>query len=192
MEERQITVDGKTYLMEQPFIVFATQNPIEHEGTYRLPEAELDRFLFKAEIDYPSLEEETNILLGLHKRKNANDLSMIKTVLSTSNLMDYRNKSRDVHIDENIAKYVAQIINKTRNNSDLYLGGSPRASLAVLTGAKAFAAMKGRDFITPDDVKYISNAALSHRLILTAEVELEGLKIETIIQQILDKIEIPR
>ena len=192
MEERQITVDGKTYLMEQPFIVFATQNPIEHEGTYRLPEAELDRFLFKAEIDYPSLEEETNILLGLHKRKNANDLSMIKTVLSTSNLMDYRNKSRDIHIDENIAKYVAQIINKTRNNSDLYLGGSPRASLAVLTGAKAFAAMKGRDFITPDDVREVVYPALKHRLILTPEKEMEGIQIDEIIKKIIDKIEVPR
>ncbi len=192
MEERQITVDGKTYFMEQPFIVFATQNPIEHEGTYRLPEAELDRFLFKAEIGYPSLEEETKILLELHNRKSANDLSMIKTVLSVSSLMDYRSKSREIHIDENIAKYVAQIINKTRNNSDLYLGGSPRASLAVLVGAKAFAAMKGRDFITPDDVREVVYPALKHRLILTPEKEMEGIQIDEIIKKIIDKIEVPR
>ena len=192
MEERQITVDGKTYLMEQPFIVFATQNPIEHEGTYRLPEAELDRFLFKAEINYPSLEEETKILLELHNRKNANDLSMIQTVLSADNLMQHRNKIKDIHIDENIAKYVAQIINKTRNNSDLYLGGSPRASLAVLIGAKAFAAMKGRDFITPDDVREIVYPALKHRLILTPEKEMEGIQTNEIIKRIIDKIEVPR
>ncbi len=192
MEERQITVDGKTYIMEQPFIVFATQNPIEHEGTYRLPEAELDRFLFKAEINYPSLEEETKILLELHNRKNANDLSMIKTVLSSDNLIQHRNKIKDIHIDENIAKYVAQIINKTRNNSDLYLGGSPRASLAVLIGAKAFAAMKGRDFITPDDVREVVFPALKHRLILTPEKEMEGIQVDEIIKRIIDKIEVPR
>ena len=192
MEERQITVDGKTYLMDQPFIVFATQNPIEHEGTYRLPEAELDRFLFKAEINYPSLEEETKILLELHNRKNANDLSMIKTVLPTDKLMQHRNKIKDIHIDENIANYVAQIIIKTRNNSDLYLGGSPRASLAVLTGAKAFAAMKGRDFITPDDVREVVYPALKHRLILTPEKEMEGIQTDEIIKRIIDKIEVPR
>ncbi len=192
MEERQITVDGKTYLMDQPFIVFATQNPIEHEGTYRLPEAELDRFLFKAEINYPSLEEETRILLELHNRKNSNDLSMIKTVLSTSNLEKYRSKTREIHIDENIAKYVAEIISKTRNNRNLYLGGSPRASLSVITSAKALAAMKGRDFITPDDVNEIIYPVLKHRLILTPEKEMEGIQLDEIIKKIIDNVEVPR
>ena len=192
MEERQITVDGKTYLMENPFIVFATQNPIEHEGTYRLPEAELDRFLFKVNIGYPSLEEEERILLDLHNRKNANDLSMIQSVLSTVELENFRNKVRNIHIDENIAKYIAQMVYNTRNNNDLYLGGSPRASLSILSGAKAFAVMNGRDFITPDDVREVVYPALRHRILLTPEKEMEGSYPEEVIKSIVEKIEVPR
>jgi MoxR-like ATPase len=192
MEERQISVDGNTYLMAEPFIVFATQNPIEHEGTYRLPEAELDRFLFKVNINYPTLEEESKILLDLHKRKNANDLSMIQPVFSPENLENFRNKIRNIHIDENIARYIAQIVYNTRNNNDLYLGGSPRASLSVLSGAKAFAVMNGRDFITPDDVREVVYPALRHRILLTPEKEMEGSLPEEIIKSLVDKIEVPR
>jgi MoxR-like ATPase len=192
MEERQISVDGSTYLMENPFIVFATQNPIEHEGTYRLPEAELDRFLFKVNISYPSLEEEERILLDLHKRKSANDLSMIQPVLSPDNLENFRNKVRNIHIDENIAKYIAQIVYNTRNNNDLYLGGSSRASLSILSGAKAFAVMNGRDFITPDDVGEVVYPALRHRILLTPEKEMEGSFPEEVIKSIIEKIEVPR
>ena len=192
MEERQISVDGNTYLMESPFIVFATQNPIEHEGTYRLPEAELDRFLFKVNINYPALEEEVKILLDLHNRQNANDLSMIQPVLSPENLESFRNKVRTIHIDENIAKYIAQIVYNSRNNNDLYLGGSPRASLSILSGAKAFAVMNGRDFITPDDVREVVYSALRHRILLTPEKEMEGSVPEEIIKSIIDKIEVPR
>lgn len=192
MEERQISVDGNTYLMGEPFIVFATQNPIEHEGTYRLPEAELDRFLFKVEIDYPTLEQETKILLDLHDRKNTNDLSAIQAVLSTGDLLDYRDKVRKIHIDENIAGYIAKIISGSRNNKDLYLGGSPRASLSVLSGAKAAAAIKGRDFITPDDVREVVYPALRHRILLTPEKEMEGSAPEEVIKSIIAKIEVPR
>ena len=192
MEERQISVDGNTYLMEEPFIVFATQNPIEHEGTYRLPEAELDRFLFKIEIGYPSLNDETKILLDLHNRKSSTDLSMIKPVLSTGMLKDIRDKVRNIHVDENIAKYIARSVSSTRNNKDLFLGGSPRASLSVLTGAKAFAAMKGRDFITPDDVREVVYPALRHRILLTAEKEMEGSTPEKVLKSIIEKIEVPR
>lgn len=192
MEERQISVDGKTYLMEEPFIVFATQNPIEHEGTYRLPEAELDRFLFKVEVGYPSLSEETKILLELHERKSANDLSMIKPVLSPELLLNIRNKVRKTHVDENIAKYIAEIISSTRNNKDIYLGGSPRASLCILSGAKAFAAMNGRDFITPDDVREVVYPVLKHRILLTAEKEMEGSTPIEVIKSIIGKIEVPR
>jgi MoxR-like ATPase len=192
MEERQISVDGNTYLMGFPFIVFATQNPIEHEGTYRLPEAELDRFLFKVNISYPSLEEEEKILLDLHNRKNSNDLSLIKPVLSTENLDIFRDKLRNIHIDANIAKYIALIVHNTRNNNDLYLGGSPRASLSILSGAKAVAVMNGRDFITPDDVRDVVLPALRHRILLTPEKEMEGSIPEEIIKSILDKIEVPR
>ena len=192
MEERQISVDGNTYTMGSPFIVFATQNPIEHEGTYRLPEAELDRFLFKVNISYPSLEEEERILLDLHNRKNANDLSIIQPVLSPENLENFRNKIRNIHIDENIAKYIAQIVYNTRNNNDLYLGGSPRASLSILSGAKAFAVMNGRDFITPDDVREVVYPALRHRILLTPEKEMEGSFPEEVIKSIIEKIEVPR
>ncbi|HSP87287.1 MAG TPA: MoxR family ATPase [Ignavibacteriaceae bacterium] len=192
MEERQITVDGTTYLMEQPFIVFATQNPVEHEGTYRLPEAQLDRFLFKIEIDYPTQEEETEILIEYHSRKNINDLSVVKPVLSTKDLFDYREKVRSIHVDASIARYITQIINSTRSNSDIYLGGSPRASISVMTGAKAFAAMKGRDFVTPDDVREVVYPSLRHRILLTADKEMEGSTPEDIIKLIIDKIEVPR
>jgi MoxR-like ATPase len=192
MEERQISVDGNTFKMENPFIVFATQNPVEHEGTYRLPEAELDRFLFKVNINYPALDEEVKILMDLGKRKSANDLSMIEPVLSADNIHNFRNKVRNIHIDENIAKYIAQIVYNTRNNPDLYLGGSPRASLAVLSGAKSFAVMKGRDFITPDDVREVVFPALRHRILLTPEKEMEGVAPDEILKTIINKIEVPR
>jgi MoxR-like ATPase len=178
--------------MTEPFIVFATQNPIEHEGTYRLPEAELDRFLFKVEIDYPSLDEETRILTDLHERKNVNDLSMINPVISTQELLEYRDIVRKIHIEDKIARYITQIVSASRNNKDLYLGGSPRASLSVLSGAKAAAAMKGRDFITPDDVKDVIMPALRHRILLTPEKEMEGSTPEEIIKSIIDKTEVPR
>jgi MoxR-like ATPase len=192
MEERQITVDGRSYLMEQPFIVFATQNPVEHEGTYRLPEAQLDRFLFKVEIGYPAPPEEISILLEYHSRKNINDLSVVNPVLSIQNLFDYREKVRSIHINDSIAKYITQIINSTRNNSDIYLGASPRASISVMTGAKAFAAMKGRDFVTPDDVREVVFPALRHRILLSADKEMEGSTPEDTIKLIIDKIEVPR
>jgi MoxR-like ATPase len=192
MEERQITVDGTTYQMENPFIVFATQNPVEHEGTYRLPEAQLDRFLFKVKIDYPSLEEETNILLEYHSRKNINDLSIVKAVLNVEDLFKYREKVRSIHIDESVVKYIAQIINHTRNNNDIYLGASPRASLSIMSGAKAFAAMNGRDFVTPDDIRETVYPVLSHRILLTADKEMEGSTPEDVIKIIIDKIEVPR
>jgi MoxR-like ATPase len=174
MEERQITVDGKTYPMEQPFIVLATQNPVEHEGTYRLPEAQLDRFLFKVEIGYPLPEEEIKIIMEYHDRKNLNDLSVINPVLSPQDLFNFRDKVRGVHITESIAGYITRLITNTRNNSDIYLGASPRASVSVMTGAKAYAAMKGRDFVTPDDVREILYPALRHRIILSADKEMEG------------------
>lgn len=192
MEERQITVDGKTYPLESPFTVFATQNPVEHEGTYRLPEAQLDRFLFKVEMDYPSEEEEVKILLDLHSRKNVNDLNIIRPVFSKESLRLLRDQVRTVKIDEKVAGYIAQIVNKTRGNSELYLGGSPRASISIMVGAKAAAAMSGRDFVTPDDVKDMAYPALRHRILLTPEKEMEGKMPDDIIKSILEKVEVPR
>jgi len=192
MEERQITMDGTTYILENPFIVFATQNPIEHEGTYKLPEAQLDRFLFKIEMSYPSLEEETKILLEYNDRKSKNDLSLIKPVFSKEQLEAFRFQIRSIHIEEKIAAYIANIVNQTRNSGDLYLGASPRASIAIMIGAKAMAAIRGRDFVIPDDVKEISFPSLRHRIILTPEKEMEGKNADEIIQQILNRVEVPR
>lgn len=192
MEERQITMDGTTYILENPFIVFATQNPIEHEGTYKLPEAQLDRFLFKIEMSYPSLEEETKILLEYNDRKSKNDLSFIKPIFSKEQLEAFRIQIRSIHIEEKIAAYISGIVNQTRNSGDLYLGASPRASIAIMIGAKALAAVRGRDFVIPDDVKEISFPSLRHRIILTPEKEMEGKNADEIIQQILNRVEVPR
>jgi len=192
MEERQVTVDGTTYKMDTPFTVFATQNPIEHEGTYKLPEAQIDRFLFKVEIDYPLPEEEIKILLDLHSRKNVNDLNLIQPVFTKESLQKLRENVQTAHLDEKVAAYISQIVNKTRNNSDLYLGGSPRASISIMIGAKAFAAINGRDFVTPDDIREVVHPALRHRLLLTPEKEMEGKTPDDIIKTILERVEVPR
>lgn len=192
MEERQVTIDGTTHKLESPFTVFATQNPIEHEGTYKLPEAQLDRFLFKVEMDYPLPEEEVKILLDLHSRKNINDLSIIQPVFTKESLKELREKVRTAYLDEKVAGYIAQIVNSTRNNSDLYLGGSPRASISIMIGAKAIAAISGRDFVTPDDIREVVHPALRHRILLTPEKEMEGRTPDDIIKTILERVEVPR
>jgi MoxR-like ATPase len=192
MEERQVTVDGNTYKLDSPFTVFATQNPIEHEGTYKLPEAQLDRFIFKVEMDYPLPEQEIKILLDLHSRKNVNHLNLIQPVFTKERLRHLREQVRSALLDEKVAGYITQIVNKTRNNSDLYLGGSPRASISIMIGAKAFAAMNGRDFVTPDDVNLVVYPALRHRIILTPEKEMEGRTPDEIIKSIIEKVEVPR
>ena len=192
MEERQITIDGKTYPLTAPFIVLATQNPVEQEGTYRLPEAQLDRFIFKIEVDYPSLDEETKIISEYHARKNTVDINSVNGVMNASNVKEYRDKVSQVHIDTNLISYIANIVNQTRNKSSLYLGASPRASLAILTSSKAIAAMRGRDFVTPDDVKFVATPVLKHRVMLTPEKEMEGITTKEVIKQIIEKIEVPR
>lgn len=192
MEERQITVDGKTYPLTAPFIVLATQNPIEQEGTYRLPEAQLDRFIFKIEVNYPSLEEETKILTEYHSRKNTVDLSSILSVINASDIKSFRSSVSELHIDNNLIGYIAKIVNQTRNNAALYLGASPRASLAILSTSKAIAAIRGRDFVLPDDVKFVAPHVLKHRVLLTPEKEMEGIATTDIIKQIVEQIEIPR
>jgi len=192
MEERQITVDGTTYLMEKPFMVLATQNPIEHEGVYKLPEAQLDRFLFKIQVDYPSQDEETAILSQFHERKHKNELESIQPVISSQQITALHEKIGNIHIEKNLMEYIASIIQQTRNHRALYLGGSPRASIALMLGSKAFAAMDGRDFVTPEDIRQVCIPALIHRLILTPEKEMEGLKPEDVINEVLSKIEVPR
>lgn len=192
MEERQVTVDGTTYLMDKPYMVLATQNPIEHEGTYKLPEAQLDRFLFKIQMDYPSFDEETIILSEFHGRKHINEVEAIKPVLTKKQVIDIQQKVNAVYIDKNLIQYITQIVHDTRNNNSLYLGGSPRASLAIMIGAKAIAAMQGRDFINPEDIREVTLPALRHRILLTPEKEMEGVKADDVIRQIVEKIEVPR
>nr|WP_319400391.1 MoxR family ATPase [uncultured Carboxylicivirga sp.] len=192
MEERQVTVDGVTRTLGNPFLVFATQNPVEHEGTYRLPEAQLDRFLFKIQIDYPSLDQEVNILANAQKRETQNPLDLITSVISKEELVQYQEMATKVVVEDDLLRYIAQIVDKTRNSNSFYLGASPRASLAILNSSKAFAALEGRDFVTPDDIKTVLIPVLCHRVILTPEKEMEGVKPEVIIQQIIDTVEVPR
>ncbi|MDB5246672.1 MAG: MoxR family ATPase [Segetibacter sp.] len=191
MEEKQITYDGITYTMEAPFLVLATQNPIEQEGTYRLPEAQLDRFMFKIEVKYPSLEEEVLILQHTNEGKTT-DLSNVQVVLTAGQIKDLRNIASHLHIEEKVLRYIAELIFETRNNKSLFLGGSPRASVAVLKASKAVAAMNGREFVTPDDVKRVLSPVLRHRIILTPEKEMEGSTADDIIDSIVKKIEVPR
>lgn len=192
MEERQITVDGHTHLMDEPFMVLATQNPVEHEGTYRLPEAQLDRFLFKIEIKYPTLEEEIMILTNQHQQKLDHGLNEIKPVLSIGQIKSCRSIIKALHVEPKLIEYAAKITHETRNNKSLYLGASPRASLALINSAKAIAAMAGRDFITPEDIIKVASPVLAHRIMLTPDKEMEGLTASDIVAQIIQKIEIPR
>ncbi len=192
MEERQITFDGHTYPLEFPFFVIATQNPIEQEGTYKLPEAQLDRFLFRIKIQYPSLQEEEQILMRFRsdfKLKQAED---IKAVFTPVELRECQDLVEQIHIKDELINYIARIVNDTRNNGDLYLGASPRASLAIMRTAKAIAAINGRDFVTPDDIQQVCYPVLNHRVILSPEREMEGVEVEAIIKDILNKIEVPR
>lgn len=192
MEERQVTMDGTTYPMAAPFMVLATQNPIEQEGTYALPEAQLDRFLFKVKVDYPNLDEEVLILKTHHERKGNLPLKEIKNVLTPKALLGFKSQIQEIVVEEKIFKYIADIITKTRNHPHLYLGGSPRASIAALNSAKAFAAINGRDFVTPEDVIKALVPVLNHRVILTPEREMEGMTTESVVQMITESIEIPR
>ena len=192
MEERQATVDGTTYKMGQPFMVLATQNPIEQEGTYALPEAQLDRFLFKIKVDYPSVEEEIIILQNHHERKGEKPQDQIKAVLTPKKLLEFKKNIHEVVVEQKILDYIANIITQTRNHPHLYLGASPRASIATLMAAKAFAAISGRDFVIPEDVKKALVPVLNHRVILTPEREMEGMTTENVITMIMESVEIPR
>ncbi|MGB1204655.1 MAG: AAA family ATPase [Chitinophagales bacterium] len=192
MEERQITLDATVFKMQAPFLVLATQNPIEQEGTYRLPEAQLDRFLFKIEVGYPSLEEEVEIIKGFHKSKNQHQIDKVLAVLSSEQLAHYREQVRGIHIDDKLMVYIAQIVQQTRHSKDLYLGASPRASLAILATAKAFAAMQARDFVTPEDIIYMTKPVMRHRIMLSPEKEMEGSTTDAVIDEIVRGVEVPR
>ena len=192
MEERQITMDGIRYEMEAPFMVVATQNPIEHEGTYRLPEAQLDRFLFKIEVKYPTLNQEIEIISNQHRTKSNDKTQAVNKVISGEQLKKYQDIVKNIVVEPHLIEYIAKITIATRENQFLYLGASPRASLALLNASKAFAAIRGRDFVTPEDIKEASYAVLRHRIAVSPEREMEGLSTDEVIRQILEGIEIPR
>ncbi|PWL30032.1 MoxR family ATPase [uncultured Roseivirga sp.] len=192
MEERQVTVDGETRKMTEPYFVVATQNPIEQEGTYRLPEAQLDRFLFKLTVGYPSIDQEMDILINHHEQKVAVDLEAVQPVLSPSDIADFKKVVGQVHVEQEVLKYIAEIVAATRKHVSLILGASPRASVSILVASKAFAAMNGRDFVTPEDVKFIAVPVMRHRVILTPESEMEGISSDEVIKEIIDKVEVPR
>lgn len=193
MEERQATIDGSTYPMSTPFIVIATQNPVEHEGTYRLPEAQLDRFLFKIVVGYPTAEQEVEVLRGHHQRKSmAEAIGEITAILQPQQLTELRAKTHLVHVEDKLLEYIAQIVLQTRNNKSLFLGASPRASVALLNSSKALAAIRGRDFVTPEDIQALAPAVLRHRIILMPEREMEGATPDDAVAQLLQKVEVPR
>ncbi|WP_193434723.1 AAA family ATPase [Confluentibacter citreus] len=192
MEEQQITIDGNKFTLESPFMVLATQNPIEQEGTYRLPEAQLDRFLFKIDVEYPNLGEEIEILSREHQLKERVKIEEIASFLTATQISNYQKLVTQILVEEHLLKYIAELIVATRNNPFLYLGASPRASIAILKASKAFAAMSGRDFVTPEDIKRAAIPVLHHRVIVTPEREMEGVSSKQVITQIIETVEIPR
>jgi MoxR-like ATPase len=192
MEEKQITTDGNTYQMGFPFIVIATQNPVEQEGTYRLPEAQLDRFLFRIKMTYPDIQEEISILNRFKGSIKDIDFSSVNKVISANDMKEFQSTIESVTVEEQILNYIAQLVLHTREHTKLFLGASPRASLAILKTSKTIAAIKGRDFVIPDDVQQMAYPVLNHRIILTPEAEMEGLTSENIIQDIIQKTEVPR
>ncbi|HLX67755.1 MAG TPA: MoxR family ATPase [Puia sp.] len=192
MEERQITVDGQTFILSPPFMVVATQNPIEQEGTYHLPEAQLDRFLFKINVQYPNAEQEFRIVANHHQQRGDVRIETVSSVLSADRVGELRERVRGIHVEEKLIQFITTIVGATRNHKSIYLGASPRASIGILNGSKAIAAMRGRDFITPEDIVYIAPAVLRHRLVLTPEKEMEGASADDVIDEIIRSIEVPR
>lgn len=192
MEERQVTVDGTTYPLDAPYMVVATQNPVEHEGTYRLPEAQLDRFLFKIAVGYPTLEQEIEIISGHHQRRGIKPTHEVNAVLSAADIAAYRAAVQQIHVEPNLLRYIGQLVHETRSSSSLYLGASPRASVALLNASKAYACLHGRDFVTPEDVKTVALPVLRHRVGLTPDKEMEGVTPDEVVKQIIDKVEVPR
>ena len=192
MEERQVTIDGITHPMRIPFLVLATQNPIEQEGTYRLPEAQLDRFLFKIDVKYPTLEEEISILNRQQGKTQLQMIDGVRKLLSPHDIQHYRSQVQSIIVEPKLFEFIAKIVHETRNNPAHYFGASPRASLAILRSARANAAIKGRDFVTPEDIVEMAPHVLRHRIILTPEKEMEGLTTDDLIDTILKSIEVPR
>jgi MoxR-like ATPase len=192
MEERQITVDGQTMMMQQPFLVIATQNPIEQEGTYHLPEAQLDRFLFKIKVDYPSEADEVTVVTRHHNHAGILMSDMVNPVMNATVIADLRRQVSQIHVEEKLIQFIVSVVASTRQHKSIYLGASPRASIGILQASKAIAAMNGRDFIIPEDILYVIPPVLRHRLVLSPEKEMEGGTADDVIKQIIQSSEIPR
>lgn len=192
MEERQVSIDGTTHQMGELYTILATQNPVEQEGTYKLPEAQLDRFLMKIAMGYPSLEEEVDILERHHANASLVKLESLAPVLTKEELLSLRRLMEHVFVDRTLLQYIALIVQQTRTSKAVYLGASPRASVAMMQASKAYALLQGRDFVTPEDIKFVAPYVLQHRLILTAEAEMEGYSPVKVTQRLIDKVEVPK
>ena len=192
MEERQVSIDGTTHQMGELYTILATQNPVEQEGTYKLPEAQLDRFLMKIAMGYPSLEEEVDILERHHANASLVKLESLTPVLTKEELLSLRRLMEHVFVDRTLLQYIALIVQQTRTSKAVYLGASPRASVAMMQASKAYALLQGRDFVTPEDIKFVAPYVLQHRLILTAEAEMEGYSPVKVTQRLIDKVEVPK
>lgn len=192
MEERQVSIDGTTHQMGELYTILATQNPVEQEGTYKLPEAQLDRFLMKITMGYPSLEEEVDILERHHANASLVKLESLAPVLTKEELLSLRRLMEHVFVDRTLLQYIALIVQQTRTSKAVYLGASPRASVAMMQASKAYALLQGRDFVTPEDIKFVAPYVLQHRLILTSEAEMEGYSPVKVTQRLIDKVEVPK
>ena len=192
MEERQVSIDGTTHQMGELYTILATQNPVEQEGTYKLPEAQLDRFLMKITMGYPSLEEEVDILERHHANASLVKLESLAPVLTKEELLSLRRLMEHVFVDRTLLQYIALIVQQTRTSKAVYLGASPRASVAMMQASKSYALLQGRDFVTPEDIKFVAPYVLQHRLILTAEAEMEGYSPVKVTQRLIDKVEVPK
>ena len=192
MEERQVTIDGQTHAMGQFYTILATQNPVEQEGTYKLPEAQTDRFMMKITMGYPSLDEEVTILERHHTNQRLTALDDVAPVITKDQLVELRQMLDKVFVDPALLRYIAGIVAQTRQSKAVFLGASPRASVSMLQASKAYALLQGRDFVTPDDVRFVAPSILQHRLILTAEAEMEGITPVKAVKRLIEKVEVPK
>ena len=192
MEERQVTIDGQTHSMGQFYTILATQNPVEQEGTYKLPEAQTDRFMMKITMGYPSLDEEVTILERHHSNQHLTALEDVAPVINKEQLVELRQMLEKVFVDPALLRYIAAVVAQTRQSKAVFLGASPRASVAMLQASKAYALLQGRDFVTPDDVRFVAPSILQHRIILTAEAEMEGITPVKAVKRLIEKVEVPK
>lgn len=192
MEERQVTVDGTPRAMSDVFTIIATQNPVEQEGTYKLPEAQLDRFLMKITMDYPTTDEEVEILLRHQASAAFTRVDRLEPLLTPADLATLRDAAQKVRVEASLLRYIAEIVDTTRHSKAVYLGASPRAAVAILSSAKAYALLQERDFVTPDDIKTVAPFVMHHRLLLTAEAEMQGYTPLQVAQRLIDKVEVPQ